>query len=166
MDNAKFKREIYYSPSQKKTYLGKVPQGYEGEYGPHIRAQIVSFKYVNNMSIPKIGEFFRSVGIIISNSYVSQRLTKHLEVFHREKSEIYQASLESSEYQQIDDTASRVDGQNYVSYLNFMAPLASMNGPQEKIAHSEGCRPRKERKNPLRDNVSSFGGDMRMCFSL
>jgi hypothetical protein len=116
-DNVKFKREIYYSPTQKKTYLASVPRGYEGEFGPHINAQIVVFKYVNNMSIPKIAEFFGSVGTIISNSYVSDRLTKHLEVFHLEKSEIYQASLESSGYQQIDDTASRVDGQNCHTHI-------------------------------------------------
>jgi hypothetical protein len=124
-DNVKLKREVYYSVSQKKTYLGQIPRGYEGEYGPHLNGQIVSFKYVNNMSIPKIGEFFRNVGILISNSYISERLTKHLEVFHREKSEMYQASLESSEYQQIDDTSSRVDGQNYYTHV-VCNPLATV----------------------------------------
>lgn len=114
-DNVRFKRELYHSPSLKKTYSGDVPQGYEGEYGPHINSHIVSMKYVNNMSIPKIKEFFSNVGIFISGSYISNRLTKTkpMNVFHQEKSQMYQASLETSSYQQIDDTTSRVDGQNY-----------------------------------------------------
>lgn len=116
-DNVRFKREVYYSSFLKKTFTGKVPQGYEGGYGPHIKAQIVSFKYVNNMSIPKIEEFYDNFGIFISESYICNRLTKHLDVFHREKSALYQASLESSPYQQIDDTTSRVDGQNYYTQI-------------------------------------------------
>ncbi|MCP4163882.1 MAG: hypothetical protein GY760_27795, partial [Deltaproteobacteria bacterium] len=77
-DNVKFKREKYYSPSMKKTWLGKVPVGYEGDYGPHINSNIISMKYVNNMSIPKITEFIKNFGIKISGSYVSNRLTKHI----------------------------------------------------------------------------------------
>ncbi|MCP4049502.1 MAG: hypothetical protein GY730_02195, partial [bacterium] len=57
-DNIVFTRESYYSPSQNKTYLGEIPKGYEGGYGSNIKSQIVIFKYVNNMSIPKIGDFF------------------------------------------------------------------------------------------------------------
>ncbi len=124
-DNVRFKREIYCSPSMKKTYLGKIPSGYEGDFGPHINSHILSMKYVNNMSIPKINEFFNNVGISISSSYISDRLTKHLDVFHREKSDFYQASLESSSYQQIDDTSSRVNGQNYYTQI-VCNPLATV----------------------------------------
>ena len=31
-DNVRFKREIYHSPSQKKTWIGKVPIGYEHRF--------------------------------------------------------------------------------------------------------------------------------------
>ena len=118
-DNVKFKRELYYSASENKTYVGDVPKGYEGEYGPHINSHIVSMKYVNIMSIPKIKEFFNNFGILISTSYISERLTiqKHMDVFHREKSKMYDSSLEVSSYQQIDDTGSRVDGHNYYTHV-------------------------------------------------
>ncbi|MBT9438200.1 MAG: hypothetical protein GAS50_03305, partial [Desulfobacterales bacterium] len=124
-DNVRFKREKYYSPSMNKTWLGKVPVGYEGDYGPHINSHIISMKYVNNMSIPKINEFLNNFGILISGSYISDRLTKHIDVFHQEKSEIYLASLESSSYQQIDDTGSRVNGQNYYTQI-VCNPLATV----------------------------------------
>jgi hypothetical protein len=116
-DNVRFKRQKYYSPSLNKTWLAKVPIGYEGDFGPHVNSYIISMKYVNNMSIPKITEFYNNFGIIISGSYISERLTKHLDVFHLEKADIYQASLESSGYQQIDDTGCRVNGQNHYTQI-------------------------------------------------
>ncbi len=124
-DNIRFKREVYYSASMNKTWMGEIPIGYEGGYGPHIKSLIVSMKYVNNMSIPKITEFIKNFGIKISGSYISDRLTKHIDVFHQEKSEIYQASLESSSYQQIDDTGSRVNGQNHYTQI-VCNPLATV----------------------------------------
>jgi len=116
-DNVLFEREIYWSPSEHKTYIGEIPVGYEGDFGPHINSQIISFKYVCNMSIPKIKEFYTDLGIIISESYISNCLTKNLDVFHVEKSEIYEASLDVGEYQQIDDTGSRVNGQNCYTHI-------------------------------------------------
>ena len=124
-DNVLFKREKYYSPSLNKIWLGEIPVGYEGDYGPHINSHIISMKYVNNMSIPKIVEFSQNFGVKISGSYISNRLTKHIDVFHHEKSDIYQASLENSSYQQIDDTGCRVDGQNYYTQI-VCNPLATV----------------------------------------
>ena len=118
-DNVKFKREVYYSPSCKRTYTGKVPEGYEGDFGPHINSDILSMKYINGMSIPKIQEFYTNMGTIISESYISTRLTKpkHMAVFHEDKSEMYRAALEVSSYTQIDDTTTRVNGENQYTQI-------------------------------------------------
>ena len=116
-DNVLFKREIYWSPSQQKTYIGEIPAGYEGDFGPNINSQILSFKYINNMSIPKIKEFYENIGILISGSYISNCLTKKLDIFHKEKFELYKASLEVGDWQQIDDTGSRVNGQNCYTHI-------------------------------------------------
>ncbi|MEA1971608.1 MAG: transposase [Thermodesulfobacteriota bacterium] len=124
-DNIKFMREVYYSASMNKTWLGEVPIGYEGGYGPNIKSHILSMKYVNNMSIPKINEFLRNCDILISGTYISNQLTKHIGIFHKEKSEIYQASLETSSYQQIDDTGCRVNGQNQYTQI-VCNPLATI----------------------------------------
>jgi hypothetical protein len=48
-DNVRFKREIYYSAFMKKTWLGKVPVGYERDFGPHINSHIISMKYVKKI---------------------------------------------------------------------------------------------------------------------
>ncbi len=117
-DNVKFYRQVYYSASLNKTYIGPLPQGYdEGDYGPHIKSDIVSMKYVNRMSIPKISEFYRNFNISISKSYISDRLVNHLEPFHQEKSDLYEAALEVCDYQQIDDTTCRVNGKNCYTHI-------------------------------------------------
>ncbi len=126
-DNVKFKRAMYYSSSLKKVYLGEIPIGYEGDYGPHIRSNIISMKYVNGMSIPKIKEFCTNVGLIISGSTISNLLTKdkYINVFHQEKSDLYRASLDTSSYQQIDDTSSRVNGITHYTQI-VCNPLATV----------------------------------------
>ncbi len=44
-DNILFHKEKYYSPSEKKTYLAKLPTGYEGEFGPGLKAFVISLYY-------------------------------------------------------------------------------------------------------------------------
>lgn len=145
VDNVRFIKEIYYSPSLRKTFTGKVPSGYEGEFGPHVNMQIVSMKYVNNMSGPKIAEALRNHGVIISDTYVSARLTHSLDVFHEEKSELYRTGLEKGEYQQIDDTSSRVDGENHYTQI--------VSSPLTKVFFTT---PRKDRLTIL-DVLRDFG---------
>jgi hypothetical protein len=45
-DNVKYRREVYYSPSQRKSYRGELPEGVRGQggYGPGIRALIPMLK--------------------------------------------------------------------------------------------------------------------------
>lgn len=119
-DNVEFKREVYYSPSLKKCYIGAVPAGYDkGDFGPNINADIISFKYVNGMTIPKIVEFYKNIGTLISGTYISNRLTdpQCMEVFHCEKHEMFKAAIEVSSYMQIDDTGTRVNGKNHYTQI-------------------------------------------------
>jgi regulator of replication initiation timing len=116
-DNIEFKKEVFYSASQKKSYRGQLPVGYEGEFGPNVKALTIILKYVCNTSEPKILEFFTNFNIFISGASISRMLTKNMEVFHQEKEEIYRAGLESTRYQQIDDTGARVKGKNYHTHI-------------------------------------------------
>ena len=118
-DNVLFYREKYYSESLNETYIAEIPQNYEGEFGPNINASIVSMKYVNNMSIPRILEFIQNYEILISSSYISNRLSKYenLEIFHEEKKAIFRAMLEVSDYVQIDDTGCIVNGEKHYTQI-------------------------------------------------
>jgi regulator of replication initiation timing len=111
-DNVEFKIEIYYSPLDGKTYRGQLPTGYEGNFGPTVKSLVLIMKNVCNMSEPKILEFLGNVNIHISAGTISNMLIKNKEPFHQEKHDLFEAGLASTRYQQIDDTAARVHGQN------------------------------------------------------
>jgi len=116
-DNVEYKKEIYYSPSQKKTYMGKIPSEIEGEFGPGVKSLVYTLKHVANVSEAKIHEFLDNFEIHISPATISRTLTKNNEIFHQEKADIFLAGLLSTEYQQMDDTSSRVHGQNHYTQI-------------------------------------------------
>ena len=111
-DNILFHKQKYYSASTRKTYMAELPRGYEGQFGPGIKAMTLVFYYGIGTSEPKIKEFFENVGIHISAGKISNLLIKRQEGFHAEKDAVYAAGLQSSPWQQTDDTLTRVDGQN------------------------------------------------------
>ena len=111
-DNIRFHKQKYYSSSTRKTYLAELPRGYDGQFGPGIKALTLVFYYGIGTSEPKILEFFENVGIHISAGEISNLLIKKQESFHAEKDAVYEAGLRSSPWQQTDDTLTRVDGQN------------------------------------------------------
>jgi len=111
-NNILFHKQKYYSASTRKTYLAEMPRGYEGQFGPGIKALTLVFYYGIGTSEPKILEFFENVGIHISAGEISNLLIKKQESFHAEKDAVFEAGLQSSPWQQTDDTLTRVDGQN------------------------------------------------------
>ncbi len=116
-NNILFKKEIYYSPSLKKTYIADLPVGYEGGFDSTIISLIIILKNVCNVSEPKILDFLTNVDVNISAGSISNILIKDNQQFHEEKTEIINAGLESTEYQQIDDTKARVNGKNHHSHI-------------------------------------------------
>ena len=83
--NVKYKKEIFYSPSEKRTYVGELPAGVAGEFGPGIRSLVCTLKYVANMSQPKIQELLENCGILISQSTIARILTNDDARFNRRK---------------------------------------------------------------------------------
>ena len=116
-DNVEYKKEVFYSASEKRTYIGELPAGIVGEFGPGIRSLVCTLKYVANMSQPKIQELLENCGIHISQSTISRILTNDETGFNQEKNDIFRAALESTPYQQIDDTTVRVNGKNQYSQI-------------------------------------------------
>ncbi|VAW32151.1 hypothetical protein MNBD_CPR01-264, partial [hydrothermal vent metagenome] len=116
-DNVRFLKEKYYSPSEQKTWLAPMPDGYEGEFGLHIKSLVITLYYATNTSEPKIIELLSNMGIYISKGQISNILIKKNEQWHAEKDEIYKAGLNSSNWQHIDDTGTRVNGENQYCHI-------------------------------------------------
>ena len=113
-DNVKYRREVYYSPSQRKSYRGELPEGVRGQggYGPGIRALIPMLKTEGNQSEKRILGFFRNFGIEVSAAYISRQWTGGYDVFHQEKGDLYRSGIANSPFTQIDATGGRVNGVN------------------------------------------------------
>lgn len=88
-----FRKQKYYSPSIGKTYVAELPLGYEGEFGPGIKALIISLYYGGNMTKGKLLEFLADLGISISAGYLSNLLIKNHSGFETEKKEVYDSGL-------------------------------------------------------------------------
>jgi len=111
-DNVRFLKEKFYSPSLGKTYLAALPVGYQGEFGPGLRSLVVTLYYAAEMTEPKIVEFLENMGILISAGQVSNLLIKNQDNWHAEKEAVYLTGLQSTIWQHVDDTATRVNGEN------------------------------------------------------
>ena len=111
-DNIRFRKEKYYSPGQKRTYLAAMPTGYHGQFGPGVRAWVVSLYYAGGMSEPKILDLLHTVGMSMSAGQLSDLLIKDQEVFHAERAEVVRAGLSRSPWQHLDSTGTRVNGKN------------------------------------------------------
>lgn len=116
-DNVRFWKEKFYCASAGQSYLASLPAGYEGQFGPGLRSLVITLYYASGMTEPKIIEFLSHFGLSISEGQVSNLLTKKQQGWHTEKDEIYKAGLESGSWQHIDDTSTRVDGQNQACHV-------------------------------------------------
>src|SRR5262249_7527918 len=111
-DTIKFRRETYYSKSQKRSYLAPLPAGYTGQFGPGVKAWVLSLYFGGRMSEPKVLEVLHTVGLQISAGQLSDMLIKDQDVFHAESAAVLRSGLQSSPWQHLDSTGTRVTGHN------------------------------------------------------
>src|SRR5207247_9456131 len=62
-ENIRFRKEKYYSPSQKRTYLAALPMGYSGQFGTRVKAWFLVLDYGDGMREQIILVFFQTVGM-------------------------------------------------------------------------------------------------------
>jgi len=89
-----------------------LPRGYEGEFGPGVKAFGLDMYFEVGASEPKILGFLHRVGLDISKGKLSNLLIKDQDVFHAESDTLYESGLRGTSYQQTDSTLTRVNGQN------------------------------------------------------
>jgi hypothetical protein len=116
-DTIRFRKEKFYAKSTGKSYLASLPPGYQGAFGPGVRSLALALYYAGFMTEPKLLDLFDSVGVQISAGSLSTLLIQDQEAFHAEKAALYRAGLASSPWQHIDDTSTRVAGQNWCCHI-------------------------------------------------
>ncbi len=111
-DNVRFRKEKYYAASTGQTYLAPLPAGYRGEFGPNLKSLCLLFSHLCNMTEPKIADLLDNMGIVISSGQISAWLSGAYPGLQEEKQAIVEAGLNSSAWQHMDDTGTRVNGEN------------------------------------------------------
>ena len=110
-DTVLFEREVWYSPSLKRSYRAELPAGYAGEFGPGIKALALALTYAANVSEGKLLEVFRQAGVVVSAGWLAGFLSGDPGGMAAEARAVEQAGLESSPWQHSDTTATHVDGE-------------------------------------------------------
>jgi hypothetical protein len=116
-DNVLFKLQVHYSPSLNKSFIAGLPDGYQGDFGPSVKALIISLNRDSQMTQSNIHTFLTTHGMSIASSTISRVLTENIGGFHEEKEDIIKAGLTGSPYIHIDDTGCRVNGINQYSHI-------------------------------------------------
>lgn len=116
-DNIQFQRATYYSVSQGKTYMGSLPMGYQGQFGPGVKSLVLCLYQDGGMTEPALKRFLETHGLFISSGTLSKIITNDIEPFHQEKTDIVNAGLDATDYHHLDDTGSRVNGKNYHTHI-------------------------------------------------
>ena len=114
-DNVLYRLEKLYSESTGKYYEADLPKECEGQsFGSSIEAFILLLYFQLRVTQNKIHKLLISIGNVISEGQISNVISKkHLDKFEKEREEIVRAGLESSSYQQTDDTGARENGINH-----------------------------------------------------
>ncbi|MFN3730526.1 MAG: hypothetical protein ACK4XJ_12595 [Fimbriimonadaceae bacterium] len=142
-DNVRFLKEKWYSPSTGQTYLGVLPVGYEGQFGPNLKSLVWLLANVGQMSQPKILEVVRAAGIHISSGHLGHLLLQQPGL-DAEASAIAEASLRATPWQQVDHTATRVKGDEQQCHI-LTTPVAT-------VAHTQPSKDRLATLDSLRNN--------------
>lgn len=124
-DNVLFQREKFYSPSQKRTWLGPLPAGYDqGGFGPHLRAWLLVMHFASGTTQPKLREWLQTVGIEMSSGTLATWLTTAHHLVDEEMHEALCASLANCPWQHLDDTGTCLDGVPHVCHV-LTSPLGT-----------------------------------------
>ena len=111
-DTVRLLKAKWYSASERRTYLAPSPAGYQGQFGPGVKALLLTLYFDSGLSEPSIHSLFTQAGLQISAGQISNLLLANQECFHQERAAILRAGLQSSPWQHIDTTSTRVDGAN------------------------------------------------------
>ena len=109
-DNVVFEKEVWYSRSLRRSFRAALPAGYDGAFGPGIKALALALAYGANVSEGKLLELVRQAGVAVSAGWLAGLLSGDPGGLAAEARAVERAGLESSPWQHSDTTATRVGG--------------------------------------------------------
>lgn len=114
--NTKYLLEVYYSPSEHKTYRAEIPKEYTGYFSANTKSLIHVLTHVCDVTNSKLLQLLRTCGMSISSGSLTNILLEDEELFIQEKREILKAGL-LHRYCGADSTGSKEKGKNLYTQI-------------------------------------------------
>lgn len=109
----RYRRARWVTPAGR-TVLAPLPAGISGHFGPQIRRFVLMQYHQGQVTIPRLVELLRAVGVEISKRQVVRLLSAGQDGFLAEAQGVLRAGLESAAWISVDDTGARHKGGNGV----------------------------------------------------
>jgi hypothetical protein len=124
VETTRYRRERWYLPAEHRVVVAPLPPGNDGQFGPGVRSFVLALGYGAQVSEAGIHGLLRDVGVDISTGQVAHFLIHDQDRWHAEASALTEAGLAGCPWQLLDDTTTRVGGQNHCCQV-LTSPLAT-----------------------------------------
>lgn len=115
--NTLYRVAIYHSIAEGKTYRGKMPDGYLGQFGPGILSLTPLLHHFGDMTEGRMEAIYKSLGISISSGTISHIITDKGDWALTEQRDILRSGVEHSPFTQADGTKSVEKGKPMVTQI-------------------------------------------------
>lgn len=132
-ENTEFEIEVWYSPSEGKTYRSQAV-GYDGQFGNSLKAFVVLMHHYGDLSHSKLLGLLEGMEVKISAGRIQNILTENKDTWLNEKRDILRAGLSQS-YTQTDTTGAKVAGQRWHTHVlcsDSFAVFSTLQGKGRK----------------------------------
>ena len=124
VETIQFEKAVWWSPSERRSYRAELPAGYRGQFGPGVKSFVLTLATAH-VSEASVRTLLGDAGVVISAGQIATWLTRDQDRWQAEAEAIGQAALRGSPWQTLDDTLTRVNGQNAACQV-LTSPLATV----------------------------------------
>jgi Transposase IS66 family len=107
----RYRRERWLTPDQR-TVVAPLPAGVRRHFGPELRRLLLMLYHQGQMTVPRLVQWLREIGISISKRQVVRLLLEDQEEFHGEARDVLCAGLQTASWVSVDDTGARHKARN------------------------------------------------------
>jgi hypothetical protein len=107
----RYRRERWVTPDGR-TVIASLPPGVTGHFGPELRRFVLAQYHHGQVTVPRLAEQLRSIGVNISKRQVMRLLIAGQDAFHTEARDVLRACLQTAGWVTVDDTGARHKASN------------------------------------------------------
>jgi Transposase IS66 family len=102
----RYRRERWVTPDGR-TLIAPLPPGVTGHFGPELRRFVLAQYHQGQVTVPRLVEQLRAIGVAISKRQVMRLLIAGQDEFLAEAQEVLRAGLQTGSWITVDDTGAR-----------------------------------------------------------